>query len=711
MDLYEQAKKYLSAIPPAISGQGGHSQTLNAARALVWGFELPEHVAMDLLMDWNQSCQPPWSERELQHKIKEAQTKPFDKPRGYLLSKGTTYVSRYSVRPMQSTQTNPQLPKMDYDLAGHEEVELPMGKRNGFTQLLETCFKPGEGVRVMSALDDQGMVRCDPNGGVVLSREEWLAKLEEKGGINALYYRLAGPPVGVYLGVNPMKQDGRGRDCDVTDYRHCLLEFDKISLTEQWLLILKSNVPCAAVIFSGKKSIHAWVKVDAKDRKEYDERANLLYNHFKAYKPDEHNKNPSRFSRCPDAKRGDSQQMLLALHIGAKSWTEWSKHLLVQGIGRTHTMREIEEHKANEDGKTVLGTHYLRKGQSCIITGPSGVGKSSLIWQMAICWALGRPCFGVAPAKALKILFVQAENDICDLHRMTTGIYEGLGIGADRDLLETLNQNMIVNHNVVDTGHDFIVSLQRLVDHHEPDLVIADPMLSFIGDDISRQEVVGRFCRNWLNPILCNSDVAFLGVHHTGKPPQQQEQKARKNQKRVRRSFTELQYTMFGSSELINWARATIVIEQQPDNTFEMAFCKRGSLAGAKHPNDLPTQLVFLEWARGGIFWVQTNPPEEVATATETDPHPTPTLKPSQAAAAVARANLHEFLAMVPKTGWTALEVQSALIDFAANQLGILLPMDKDGRKSYAAKQAVQRLIENHKLGLKEGLYVKGSNA
>jgi RecA-family ATPase len=703
MELIEQAARYLQSIPPAISGQGGHSQTLNAARALVWGFNLPEAQAMELLSQWNQGCQPPWSQRELEHKIKEANSKEFGKPRGYLLSKNQRYLSRNAARP--GVESKPEVAAKQYDLSTAQEIELPKGKRDGFFQLLEACFKPGEGVRVMGGMDEEGHVRCDPHGGVVLSREEWISKLEQKGSINALYYRLGGPPLGVYLGINPMKIGGGNKDADVTAYRHCLLEFDKISIREQWALIVQSNIPCAAVIYSGNKSIHAWVKVDAPDRKTYDERVSAIYDHFREYQPDVKNKNPSRFSRCPDAKRDDTVQYLLGLNLGAESYTEWSKQLLVEGIGITYSAKEVREYDPTEDGMTVAGDQWLRKGGSCILVGPSGVGKSSLACQIAMCWALGRPCFGVTPVKPLKILFLQAENDLADLHSMNIGIYQGLGILDQPEALEMIDRNLVYNHNVADTGHSFIVALQKLVDYHEPDLVIVDPLLSFIGDDASRQEIVGRFFRNWLNPILHNSNVAFMGVHHTGKPPQQQEGKGGK--KPPRRSLAEWSYQMMGSSELTNWARAVVLLNQLPEGDFELIFSKRGKRAQATHPNGSPTQIVRLRHSPLAIFWAQEDPPEEPVTASESEPQAAPNMTAGQMVQTVASSNLYEFTNSIPKEGISNARLREMIVDYAANTLGIDLGEPRSGRVT----RTLEALVRNHKLSRKGKLYIKGHDA
>ena len=80
------AIKYLNRIDPAIAGQGGHGQTFWAARAVVYGFDLGPQIGYQLLRDYyNSRCEPHWTDAELWHKANEADTRPFAKPRGWLL--------------------------------------------------------------------------------------------------------------------------------------------------------------------------------------------------------------------------------------------------------------------------------------------------------------------------------------------------------------------------------------------------------------------------------------------------------------------------------------------------------------------------------------------------------------------------------------------------------------------------------------------------
>lgn len=80
--IIDRARKYLAKVPPAVAGSGGHNRTFHAACVLVCGFGLGQHDALNILREWNQACQPPWSERELLHKIQDAAKQ--DGPRNYL---------------------------------------------------------------------------------------------------------------------------------------------------------------------------------------------------------------------------------------------------------------------------------------------------------------------------------------------------------------------------------------------------------------------------------------------------------------------------------------------------------------------------------------------------------------------------------------------------------------------------------------------------
>lgn len=66
------------------------------------------------------------------------------------------------------------------------------------------------------------------------------------------------------------------------------------------------GLPITAIIDSGKKSVHAWVRIDAKTREEYDEKVALIHQFCSqsiGLDVDRQNKNPSRYSRMADVRR------------------------------------------------------------------------------------------------------------------------------------------------------------------------------------------------------------------------------------------------------------------------------------------------------------------------------------------------------------------------------------------------------------------------
>lgn len=75
-DVLKRASAYLAKIPGAIEGSGGSNDAWKAALAVVRGFALSESDAYALLAaEYNPRCTPPWSEKELRHKVKDASQK------------------------------------------------------------------------------------------------------------------------------------------------------------------------------------------------------------------------------------------------------------------------------------------------------------------------------------------------------------------------------------------------------------------------------------------------------------------------------------------------------------------------------------------------------------------------------------------------------------------------------------------------------------
>lgn len=564
MNPFQRAAAWLSKVPPAVSGQNGHSTTYTAAVGLVHGFGLSEGDALSLLSDWNRSCQPPWSDRELIHKIRDAASKPHDKPAGHLLhASGSTDLTRVVFK-RPTTTPNPT--------------------DSQFKRFLESAFAPTEVVCICEQVEDG-----KPNtSGSFLPVEEWIKRFDAPDSILLRKDRLDG----VFVRINPFKPNlYSGSDNDVAAYRHVLVEFDELPKPEQEQRLRSSGLPISVLIDSGGKSIHAWVRVDASSRKEWDARRDEIYKAIPGVDPK--NKNPSRFSRLPGAWRGESQQKLLATNLGADSWEDWLTNRESEEDQATIvSVRDLIYFDPANDPDNLIGNRWLTRGSSMIVSGGTGIGKSSLMMQIVIRWALGLDFFGITPVRPLKIGVVQAENDKGDLAEAFQGVAKGLETTGDE--MKRLQAQLEFRTESVRTGDSFLAYARRFIHRSKLDVIVADPLFSYFGGDLSDQGEVSVFLRNKLQPILHETKVVWIWMHHISKPQ-------RKDGEPL--TTMELAHAGFGSSELANWAREIAVLHevgQSKPRRFQLAFCKRGSR--------LPANNLNLQHAATGIKWEQWNP-------------------------------------------------------------------------------------------------------
>jgi hypothetical protein len=83
----KHARAYINAMPPAISGAGGHKAAFAAVTVLRHGFALSDADAWSLFLEYNQRCRPPWSSTELKHKFDSVDSSKHPMSRGYLAKK------------------------------------------------------------------------------------------------------------------------------------------------------------------------------------------------------------------------------------------------------------------------------------------------------------------------------------------------------------------------------------------------------------------------------------------------------------------------------------------------------------------------------------------------------------------------------------------------------------------------------------------------
>jgi ABC-type uncharacterized transport system fused permease/ATPase subunit len=78
--------------------------------------------------------------------------------------------------------------------------------------------------------------------------------------------------------------------------------------------------------------------------------------------------------------------------------------------------------KPTSDSSVLLGNRYLNRGDGLIISGSSGMGKSSLELQMAAVWALGNDFFGITSNGPMRSVIIQSEDSDGDIAEVWASI-------------------------------------------------------------------------------------------------------------------------------------------------------------------------------------------------------------------------------------------------------------------------------------------------
>ena len=262
-----------------------------------------------------------------------------------------------------------------------------------------------------------------------------------------------------------------------------------------------------------------------------------------------------------------------------------------------------------EDPTTILGNHrWLCKGGSLLIVGQSGTGKSSLMMQAAVHWCLGRDFFGIKPAKPLRAIVLQAENDQGDISEALQDVIAGAYIDSAERF--QLKDALAIYRDTVSTGTTFTKALRDLVVSHQADIVFVDPLLSFAGIDVSDQEQASKFLRHDLAPILLETGAVLVAMHHTGKPKASADKEGQ--------TTADLAYAGLGSSEFTNWFREVAVLFrcQGEEPIYKFGLTKRRSRAGLKdHENQFKGEIYIRHAAEKGVIrWEYSTPPSQSAT-------------------------------------------------------------------------------------------------
>lgn len=389
------------------------------------------------------------------------------------------------------------------------------------TRYLETLFQPEEifgfVTESFSKANKDGHVKLVPaNKGIYTKKVCDVVNQLKTGTIEDVIgsYDHKG---GAWIRFNPLDGNGVNNE-NVTDFRYALVESDNMDLEAQNGLIRQLNLPVAVLLYSGGKSVHAIVRIEADDQKEYKERVNYLYDICKknGMVIDTQNRNPSRLSRMPGCERGDKKQYIIDTNIGCKSWAEW--HEWIEAVN--DDLPDMEELAAEWDDLPALAPELikgvLREGHKMLIVGPSKAGKSFDLIELCIAIAEGRQWHGWDCMKG-RVLYVNLELDRAScLHRFRD-VYNAAGI-PPRSLQNIDIWNLRGRSVPMDKLAPKLI--RRAKDRHYK-AVIIDPIYKVITGDENSADQMAKFC-NQFDKVCTELGAATIYCHHHSKGSQGQ---------------------------------------------------------------------------------------------------------------------------------------------------------------------------------------------
>ncbi len=322
---------------------------------------------------------------------------------------------------------------------------------------------------------------------------------------------------GAWIRFNPL--DGKGvKNENVTEYRFALVESDSTEIEKQMAIIKELELPCAVIVHSGGKSLHAIVKIDAGNYDEYRTRVDFLYNicQKNGLSVDRQNKNPSRLSRMPGIERSGKKQFIVDMNSGKASFNEWKEW--IEGIN--DDLPDPESLSGVWDDMPELAPELisgvLRQGHKMLVSGPSKAGKSFALIELCIAIAEGAKWLDLECTKG-RVMYINLELDRAScLHRFKD-VYDAMGLSP-----EHISNIDIWNLRGKTVPMDKLApKLIRRAHKKNYIAVVIDPIYKVITGDENSAEQMSYFC-NQFDKVCTELQTAVIYCHHHSKGSQGQ---------------------------------------------------------------------------------------------------------------------------------------------------------------------------------------------
>jgi hypothetical protein len=545
----EQAKRYVDACGESISGNRGGGQTIGVLCHLFKDFE--EDVAQQAADYYNETkCSPMWKGNEWKHKLNDARKKV--KGNRYFPTSVTSETTKTSESVLKNMRIENKYNFNDFtdDYSVEEFLNVVHKNNNVLICYPDANKKPKE---IQVYIPGHTKVETDREYGT------WIS-------LNGV----SNNP------VNEKNEISLSND-NTIKYEYCLIDFDSNTKDVQINLVKQINLPCAAIIDSGIRGLHCWVKVNAQNEEDFkiktQQLQDLLEPMVQNYKIKLDSSVTTRlagWARLAGCYRGDVKQRCIYLNENPQPFDEWFDNIKNPGALSILDKKLLWSPEPIVDPacEPIVGP-YIANQSLLSLCSQTGLGKSVLSIQWAVCLAVGKPLMNLEFLKTktpLRVLNVQAEDNAEKIRQIVWSTVEQMQLtDADRILFE----NNFTSTSPITFGGmpTFFKAFENYLNTYKPNFVFLNPLNRyFSGDFVSDHEKISTFI-NQLNSMAQQYNCSICIITHTAKPSEEEGHVA---------NIYDETYAIFGSSLWASALRNMILLKKinGNDRQRQLMFCK-----------------------------------------------------------------------------------------------------------------------------------------
>ncbi|MEI8376452.1 MAG: DnaB-like helicase C-terminal domain-containing protein, partial [Planctomycetota bacterium] len=518
-----------------------HAAAIQIAYSLL-GNGLPDAAVFATLRE---KFPPEKTDKELKDVIAWCRTQ---NPQPCTSTHGSSYRPAAAAPPAPS---KPQLPPVEMcewwtsgarvsveEMLASSPTPIPENVTEAAILAISTAYRSEDRLNVVCQFMLDGDKARPVGAGKVLRRDDWINWFQGKG--------VPRTEAGAWFRLNPCNEVGSGKDGAITDadisaFRYVLVESDSLPIPMQLALLKRWKIPVTAVVLSGSKSAHAWVRVDATDAQQYRELATRLLSVLKPFGFDEANKNASRLCRLPGAWReigateGGMWQQLIWLNPNTSPLTQE----VLKQFEETLQFPAIEERPLRLVAQeAILRYEYMRQnvgklgvptgipaldkvsggwkhGQTIVIAGQSGAGKSTMALHCimaALESGKGVALFSLEMGRDEIFDLIMANKSDVNRNRFNTGEFSDYDLERMTVALpEVAKLPLYIEDSSLTSADQIRLRVQQLKNDGKIHLVVVD-YIQFVNPGLTkdnREQQIAQISHT-LRSLARETDLPFL---------------------------------------------------------------------------------------------------------------------------------------------------------------------------------------------------------